>query len=129
MAHRHNQEAQIISLATGERNFQVRSGLNPAKLLANDARFSETEQARLLLYGMSKGAVAALTRGLARDLGPRGITVNVIQPGPTETEMNLDENVRALTRPMIAIGRMGKDTEQATSRTFEKKWYHSLWLV
>ena len=78
---------------------------------------------------MSKGAVAALTRGLARDLGPRGITVNVIQPGPTETEMNLDENVRALTRPMIAIGRMGKDTEQATSRTFEKKWYHSLWLV
>jgi hypothetical protein len=32
MAPRHNQEAQIISLATGERNFQVRSGLNPAKI-------------------------------------------------------------------------------------------------
>jgi len=39
MSHRHNQEAQIISLATGERNFQVRNGLNPAKLLANDVRF------------------------------------------------------------------------------------------
>jgi 3-oxoacyl-[acyl-carrier protein] reductase len=34
------------------------------------------------VYGMTKGAIAALTRGLARDLGPRGITVNAIQPGP-----------------------------------------------
>jgi 3-oxoacyl-[acyl-carrier protein] reductase len=33
------------------------------------------------VYSMSKGAVAALTRGHARDLGPRGITANVIQPG------------------------------------------------
>ena len=37
---------------------------------------------------MSKAAVAGLTRGLARDLGPRGITVNVVQPGPVDTDMN-----------------------------------------
>jgi 3-oxoacyl-[acyl-carrier protein] reductase len=66
------------------------------------------------LYGMTKAAVAALTRGFARDLGPRGITVNVIQPGPTETDMNVDENIRAHVRPLIAIGRMGKDTEVAS---------------
>ncbi len=37
------------------------------------------------VYSMTKGAVAALTRGLARDLGSRGITVNTVQPGPTES--------------------------------------------
>ncbi|HZO09527.1 MAG TPA: 3-oxoacyl-ACP reductase family protein [Myxococcota bacterium] len=40
------------------------------------------------VYAMTKAAVAGLTRGLARDLGPRGITVNNVQPGPTETDMN-----------------------------------------
>jgi 3-oxoacyl-[acyl-carrier protein] reductase len=66
------------------------------------------------VYGMTKAAVAALTRGLARDLGPRGITVNTVQPGPTETDMNQDENVRALLRPMLALGRLGNDSEIAS---------------
>jgi 3-oxoacyl-[acyl-carrier protein] reductase len=66
------------------------------------------------VYGMTKAAVASLTRGLARDLGPRGITVNTIQPGPIETDMNPDENIRAMVRPLIALGRMGKDTEIAS---------------
>ena len=39
-------------------------------------------------YAMTKAAVVGLTRGLARDLGPRGITANVIQPGPVDTDMN-----------------------------------------
>jgi 3-oxoacyl-[acyl-carrier protein] reductase len=40
------------------------------------------------VYAMTKAAVAGLTRGLARDLGSRGITVNNIQPGPIATDMN-----------------------------------------
>ncbi|MFD1714863.1 SDR family oxidoreductase [Amnibacterium flavum] len=39
-------------------------------------------------YSLSKGAIAGFTRGLARELGPRGITVNNIQPGPVDTELN-----------------------------------------
>ena len=66
------------------------------------------------VYGMTKAAVAALTRGLARDLGPRGITVNTIQPGPIETDMTGDENIRAMVRPLMALGRMGQDTEIAS---------------
>ncbi|AIY42746.1 Oxidoreductase [Collimonas arenae] len=66
------------------------------------------------VYGMTKAAVASLTRGLARDLGPRGITVNTIQPGPIETDMNSDENSRAMVRPLMALGRMGKDSEIAS---------------
>lgn len=54
------------------------------------------------VYGMTKAAVAALTRGLARDLGPRGITVNTIQPGPIETEMVPDENFRTMVRPLMS---------------------------
>ncbi len=40
------------------------------------------------LYAMTKAALVGLTRGLARDLGPRGITVNVVEPGPIDTDMN-----------------------------------------
>jgi 3-oxoacyl-[acyl-carrier protein] reductase len=66
------------------------------------------------VYSMTKGAVAAMTRGFARDLGPRGITVNTVQPGPTETDMTGDENIRAMVRPLMVLGRMGKDVEIAS---------------
>ncbi|GLS05057.1 3-ketoacyl-ACP reductase [Chitiniphilus shinanonensis] len=39
-------------------------------------------------YAMSKSALRGLVQGMARDLGPRGITVNNVQPGPTNTDMN-----------------------------------------
>ncbi|WP_232338281.1 SDR family oxidoreductase [Bordetella flabilis] len=42
----------------------------------------------LAAYSMSKSALQGMARGLARDFGPRGITVNVVQPGPTDTDMN-----------------------------------------
>ena len=40
------------------------------------------------VYGMGKAAIVGLTEGPARDLGPRGITVNNVQPGPVNTDMN-----------------------------------------
>jgi len=39
-------------------------------------------------YAMSKAALVGLVKGLARDLGPRGITINNVQPGPINTDMN-----------------------------------------
>ena len=65
-------------------------------------------------YGMTKGAVAAMMRGFAHDLGPRGITANTVQPGPTETEIVADEAIRAHLRTMIPLGRMGQDSEIAS---------------
>jgi 3-oxoacyl-[acyl-carrier protein] reductase len=66
------------------------------------------------VYSMTKGAVAAMTRGLARDLGPRGISVNAIQPGPTETDMNSNEAIRDRVRPLMTLGRLGRDSEVAS---------------
>lgn len=68
------------------------------------------------VYSMTKAAVASLTRGLARDLGPRGITVNTIQPGPVASEMSA--GMEAMLTPLIALGRMGQDTEIAALAAF-----------
>lgn len=40
------------------------------------------------VYAMSKSALIGLTKGMARDLGPKGITVNLVHPGPINTELN-----------------------------------------
>ena len=66
------------------------------------------------IYGMSKAAVAGLTRGLARDLAPRGITVNVVQPGPVDTDMNPATGPFAETlTAYLAIKRYGQSDEVA----------------
>jgi 3-oxoacyl-[acyl-carrier protein] reductase len=66
------------------------------------------------VYAMTKAAVAGLTRGPARDLGPRGITVNTVQPGPIDTEMNPAEGPFAEgLKAMIALGRYGQTDEIA----------------
>jgi len=70
--------------------------------------------AGLSVYAMTKAAVAGLTRGLARDLGARGITVNNVQPGPVDTDMNpADGPFADAMRGLIAVGRYGKAEEIA----------------
>lgn len=66
------------------------------------------------VYAMTKAAVAGLTRGLARDLGPRGITVNNVQPGPVDTDMNPANGPSAeSTKDMMALGRYSQGDEIA----------------
>jgi 3-oxoacyl-[acyl-carrier protein] reductase len=66
------------------------------------------------VYSMTKGAVAALVRGAAIDLAARGITVNNVQPGPTETDMNpADGPHAAALQTMIPARRFGKPEEVA----------------
>lgn len=65
-------------------------------------------------YGMTKSAVQSLARGLARELGPRGITVNVVQPGPIDTDMNpADGPLRDTMHGFLAIKRHGTPAEVA----------------
>jgi 3-oxoacyl-[acyl-carrier protein] reductase len=66
------------------------------------------------VYALTKGAVASFTRGLARDLGPRKITVNNVQPGPVDTDMNPANGPFADTlRAHMALGRYGQADEVA----------------
>lgn len=66
------------------------------------------------LYAMSKFGLAGLTRAWARDLGEKGITVNCIQPGPVDTDMNPETGDLAKAMvPRSPIGRYGRPKEIA----------------
>lgn len=65
-------------------------------------------------YALTKSAVQGMARGLARDFGDRGITVNVVQPGPVDTDMNPAEGPMASTmHGFMAIKRHGTADEVA----------------
>ncbi|WP_426449257.1 SDR family oxidoreductase [Siccibacter colletis] len=65
-------------------------------------------------YAVSKSALQGLARGLARDLGPRGITINVVQPGPIDTDANPEDGpMKALMHSFMAIKRHGRPEEVA----------------
>lgn len=69
----------------------------------------------ITLYAMSKSALTAYTKGLARDLGSRNITVNLIQPGSTDTDMNPANGPAAdFQRSRMAIPRYGKGADIAS---------------
>jgi 3-oxoacyl-[acyl-carrier protein] reductase len=71
------------------------------------------------VYALTKGAVASFTRGLARDLGPRGITVNNIQPGPIDTDMNPADGAFApQLKELMALKRYGHGNEIAALVSF-----------
>ncbi len=71
------------------------------------------------IYGATKAAVTGLARGWARDLGPRGITVNVIQPGPIDTDLNpASGDFAKLLTPMTALGRYGTTAEVGALAAF-----------
>ena len=70
-------------------------------------------------YAASKAAVAAYTRGWAWDLGKKGITVNTVQPGPINTDMNPDgTEFSDKIKTGIALGRYGKSEEIAAVVSF-----------
>jgi 3-oxoacyl-[acyl-carrier protein] reductase len=70
-------------------------------------------------YAMSKSALTGLVKGLARDLGPKGITVNNVQPGPVDTEMNPETGDFATAlHGLMAIPRHAKPDEIAAMVAF-----------
>lgn len=71
------------------------------------------------VYAMSKAGLVGLVKGLARDLGPRDITVNNIQPGPIDTDMNPAEGEFAQgLRNLMSIARYGAAEEIAAMAAY-----------
>jgi 3-oxoacyl-[acyl-carrier protein] reductase len=79
------------------------------------------------LYAMSKSALTGLTRGMARDLGTKGITVNLVQPGPIDTDMNPAGSEHAdHARAGMAIPQYGKPADIAGLVAYlasEESWF------
>ncbi|MEU5266076.1 SDR family oxidoreductase [Amycolatopsis sp. NPDC021455] len=69
-------------------------------------------------YTASKAGLIGLTRSMAKELGARGIRVNVVAPGPIETEAELPAEVLERYRRMIPLGRLGRADEIAGAVAF-----------
>ncbi|MFH8466283.1 SDR family oxidoreductase [Streptomyces sp. NPDC017991] len=68
------------------------------------------------LYATGKSALIGLTRALARELGGRGITANIVHPGPVDTDMNPADGAHAAGQAaMTAVGRFGTAAEVASA--------------
>lgn len=67
------------------------------------------------LYSMSKSALIGMTKGMARELGPQGITVNLVQPGPIDTDMNPADGAHAAQQvARLALDHFGKAEDVAS---------------
>ncbi|MEV8326239.1 SDR family oxidoreductase [Kitasatospora sp. NPDC056731] len=68
------------------------------------------------IYSLSKAAMIGLTKALARELGPRGITANVVHPGPIDTDMNpADGEAAEFQSSLTALGRFGAGADIAAA--------------
>lgn len=73
----------------------------------------------LALYGASKAAVNGFVQGWARDLGPKGITINAIVPGPVDTDMNPDQtDLATFIKGRVPLERYGQPDEIAALTSF-----------
>ncbi len=73
----------------------------------------------MAIYSATKFAVTGLTKGLSRDLGPLGVTVNNVQPGPVNTDMNpADADGSDVQRSWTSVGHYGKPDDIAAAVAF-----------
>jgi len=98
-------QAAVAKMQEGGRIISIGSGLSERMPFPGIA-----------VYGMTKAAVATLMQGLARELGPRKITVNTVHPGSIDTDMNPGDGPYSdIQRQLSALGRFGTADEIAAA--------------
>ena len=102
-----------VFVATQEASRRMKSGGRIIHIGSSMAKYAGFGTASV--YTLTKGAVAGFNRSLVRDLGPKGITVNTVHPGPVDTDMNPDGGaVSEIVKGGIALGRYGQGSEIAS---------------
>jgi len=97
-------QALVPSMAPGGRIISIGSSLG-----------QQVPSPGLSVYATSKAALVGMTKALAREFGPRAITVNLVNPGSTDTDMNPADGPEAeAERARIAMGRYGRPDEVAS---------------
>ncbi|GAA0865782.1 3-oxoacyl-ACP reductase FabG [Sphingopyxis soli] len=106
-----------VFVATQEAARRMKAGGRIIHIGSSMTRYAAFPTASV--YTLTKGAITGFNRSLARDLGVKGITVNTVHPGPTDTDMNpADGPVAAIVGPGMAIGRYGQPSEIASIVAF-----------
>jgi NAD(P)-dependent dehydrogenase (short-subunit alcohol dehydrogenase family) len=106
-----------VFVATQEAARRMKAGGRIIHIGSSMTRYAAFPAASV--YTLTKGAITGFNRSLARDLGPKGITVNSVHPGPTDTDMNpADGPVAAIVGPGMAVGRYGQPSEIASVVAF-----------
>ncbi len=106
-----------VFVATQEAVRHMKTGARIIHIGSSMTRYAAFPTASV--YTLTKGAITGFNRSLVRDLGPKGITVNTVHPGPTDTDMNpADGPVAAIVGPGMAIGRYGRPDEIANVVAF-----------
>jgi len=101
-------KAAIPHLAAGGRIISIGSGLGERVPFPG-----------VTAYAMTKAALVAFTRGLSRELGPEGVTVNLVQPGSTDTDANPADGPGAdFQRGLTSLGRFAEPREIANAVAF-----------
>lgn len=111
-----NSNTKSVFLTLREAARRVREG---GRIVAVSTGGTKMHFADASLYLGSKGAVEQFVRSLARELGPRFVTVNVLSPGFTETDMLPDdEQIRTLGASLSPFNRIGSSEEVAEVAAF-----------
>lgn len=106
-----------VFVATQEAARHMKAGGRIVHIGSTMARYAS--YGNCSVYSLTKGAVAGFNRSLVRDLGPKGITVNTVMPGPVDTDMNPKDGPYApMVSSGIAIGRYGETSEIAAVVAF-----------
>jgi NAD(P)-dependent dehydrogenase (short-subunit alcohol dehydrogenase family) len=106
-----NVTGAMLCAKEGVRRMSTRLGGKGGSIVLLSSRVTEYgAPGDFVWYAASKGAINAFCVGLAREVGREGIRVNVVSPGPIDTEM-LDESRRASIKDVVPLARIGKPEE------------------
>jgi 3-oxoacyl-[acyl-carrier protein] reductase len=105
-----NTRAALMAIQGAVQAFGDRGG----SIINISSSLAEQPIAGHAVYAASKAALNALSRALAQELGPRGIRVNAVAPGATETDfLPLDDNLRGYIHSRTPLGRVGRPEDIA----------------